>query len=257
MTGAGNHTYLIVADDRSAVLVDAGVGAPAHLEAIGARLAERGASLTDVIVTHGHGDHAEGAAAVARAHPSARFWKYPWAEEDGRFGVLWRRLGDGDRVALGPGDAVTALRTPGHSPDHLAVWHEGSRSVFTGDLVVRGGSVLIQASRGGRLADYLASLERIRALEPRVLYPAHGPAIDGADEAAEVLRAHIAHRLERERQVLDAVAGGASHVRAIAERIYHDLPPALEAAARENVRAHLEKLRDEGKVHDDGDRWSA
>jgi glyoxylase-like metal-dependent hydrolase (beta-lactamase superfamily II) len=252
MTGTGNHTYLLVSD-RTAVLVDAGVGAPAHLAEIAARLSEHHASLTDVLVTHGHGDHADGAAAVARAHPSARFWKYPWPEQDERFGVSWRRLDEGGRVPLGRDEAVEALHTPGHSPDHLAFWHAPSRSVFAGDLVVGGGSVMVQASRGGRLAEYLVSLERIRALEPRTLYPAHGPLVERPDE---VLATHIAHRLERERQVLDAVAGGASNVRAIAERIYHDLSPALEAAARENVRAHLEKLRDEGRVREDGDQWT-
>jgi glyoxylase-like metal-dependent hydrolase (beta-lactamase superfamily II) len=75
-------------------------------------------------------------------------------------------------------ESADALHTPGHSPDHLAFWHEPSRTIFTGDLVVRGSSVMIHWSRGGDLGQYLASLERLLALEPRRLLPAHGPAID-------------------------------------------------------------------------------
>ncbi len=253
MTGAGNHTYLVVSPDGHAVLVDAGVGDPRHLSALSAALEEAGARLDEVVVTHGHGDHADGVAAIARAHPGARFSKFPWAEQDSRFDVTWHRLADGQRVAVGEDESLVACHTPGHSPDHLAFWHEGSRSIFTGDLVINGGSVMIHASRGGRLGDYLASLERIRRLDPLRLYPAHGPEVTAPDE---VLAAHIAHRLDRERHVLEALAAGAANVRAIVERIYHELPPGLAVAAQENVRAHLEKLRDEGRVHEDGDRWT-
>src|SRR5262249_19519220 len=135
-------------------------------------------------------------------------------------------------------ERLRVVDTPGHSPDHVAFWHEASGTVFTGDLVVLGSSVMIDWSRGGDLGEYMRSLERVLALEPQSLLPAHGPLID---RPREVLTAYLDHRRLRERQVLAALAAGHATVEAIAESIYHGLDPALMAAARENVRAHLEK----------------
>jgi glyoxylase-like metal-dependent hydrolase (beta-lactamase superfamily II) len=102
------------------------------------------------------------------------FQKFPWPEEDDRYVVTWRALVDGDLVIAGD-ESLTALHTPGHSPDHVAFWHERTRTVFSGDLVTQGSSVMIHTSRGGNLAEYMASLERLLALQPRALLPAHGP----------------------------------------------------------------------------------
>jgi glyoxylase-like metal-dependent hydrolase (beta-lactamase superfamily II) len=109
--------------------------------------------LAAVLVTHGHRDHASGAPAIAAAHPAASFTKLPWPEEDAQYDVPWRSIGDGDQVRAG-GELLRALHTPGHSPDHLAFWHEASGTIFTGDLVVSGSSVMIHWSRGGDLGQY-------------------------------------------------------------------------------------------------------
>ena len=114
MTGSGNHTYLLVADDGAAVLVDAGVADPRHLDAIARQLDERRGRLRDVLVTHGHPDHAAGVTALARAHPAARFLKYPWPEEDARYLVEWRPIREGDRIeAAGDARVAARLRTIG------------------------------------------------------------------------------------------------------------------------------------------------
>jgi glyoxylase-like metal-dependent hydrolase (beta-lactamase superfamily II) len=214
-------------------------------------LDRHGARLERVLVTHGHGDHASGAPALAAAHPAAVFAKYPSPALDRR-GVDWQPLADGDVVPAG-GESLTVLHTPGHSPDHLAFWHEQTRTAFSGDLVVAGSSVMIQASRGGRLLDYMRSLERLISLEPRVLLPAHGRRVDNP---IALLNGYLEHRRMRERQVLEALASGQSSVQAIAESIYHGLSPDLLAAAHENVRAHLEKLKAEGRAFDEAGRWT-
>ena len=251
MTGRGNNTYLLIGARGEAVLIDAGVGEPRHLAELDRHLSDRGARLEHVLVTHAHPDHASGAPALAARHASARFHKTPWPEEDRRYAVRWEPIGDVDELDAG-GERLVALHTPGHSPDHLAFWHESSRTAFTGDLVTQGSSVMIQASRGGNLAQYLAALERIRALSPLRLFPAHGPEID---RPIELLTQYLEHRLMRERQVIAALASGHETVPAIAESIYDGLAPALMPAARENVRAHLEKLQAEGTAFEENGRW--
>jgi glyoxylase-like metal-dependent hydrolase (beta-lactamase superfamily II) len=180
------------------------------------------------------------------------FAKRPWPDEDAQYDVAWRTLDDGQVIQAG-GEPLTVIHTPGHSPDHLAFWHESSRTLFTGDLVVLGSSVMIHWSRGGDLAQYLDSLARLQALDPKRLLPAHGPSID---DPQAVLAGYIEHRLERERQVVAALGVGHSTVQAIAESIYDGLAPALMPAAQENVRAHLEKLKAEGRASHVNDRWA-
>jgi glyoxylase-like metal-dependent hydrolase (beta-lactamase superfamily II) len=123
--------------------------------------------------------------------------------------------------------------------------------MFTGDLVVAGGSVMIEASRGGNLTAYLRSLERVLDFGPRQLLPAHGPRID---DPPAVLRWYVQHRREREQQIVAALAAGNRTVEAIAESIYDGLDRRLIRAARETVRAHLDKLAADG-VAADRDGW--
>ncbi len=251
MTGGGNNTYL-VGEVGACVLIDAGIGEAAHLRAIDEALARRRTPLASVVVTHGHRDHASGAAALATRHPAASFEKFPWPEEDARYGVDWRALAEGDRVRIGD-DSLLVLHTPGHSPDHVVLWHQPSGSMFTGDLAVLGSSIVIDTSRGGNLVQYLASLERLLALEPTRLFPAHGPVVH---EPAALLQAYLDHRRFREDQVLAALGAGRCTVETIAESIYDGLGPELMAAARENVRAHLEKLRTEGRAREHHHAWT-
>jgi glyoxylase-like metal-dependent hydrolase (beta-lactamase superfamily II) len=199
-------------------------------------------------VTHGHADHASGAPAIAAAHPGVRVQKFPWRGVDEAAGVGWEALADADEVRLGD-DVLRVVHTPGHSPDHLVFWDPAARTAFTGDLVVRGGSVMIHASRGGKLGQYLSSLERVRQLGAVRLLPAHG---DPIDDPEAILQEYLAHRRMRERQVVEALAAGRRTVQAIADSIYHGLDPASEAGrARRTCGAHLDKLKDDGRAVED------
>lgn len=239
MTGAGNWTYLV--RGTRPVLIDAGTGVPCHLDAI---VAAAPTGPARVVVTHGHTDHASGAAALARRCPSARFSKLPWPERDREFAVSWEPLVDGQTIESESGP-LEVVHTPGHAPDHVALWHASSRTIFTGDLLVLGGTVVVPASRGGRLRDYLDSLERVAALHPARALPAHGPAVD---DPLALIAAYLAHRTAREGQILDALKAGDTTTERMAARIYVGLAPALVPMAQESVLAHLVKLQDDGRV---------
>lgn len=251
MTGDGNRTYLVAEPGGDALLIDAGVGVDAHLANLESTLNRLRSRLAMLFVTHAHADHISGAPAINSRFPGVVSWKFPWPEEDARYASsFWMPMMDGTGVQVA-GEHFVILHTPGHSPDHVVVWHKATQTMFSGDLVALGTSVVIQASRGGNLKQYLESLERIRRLKPARLLPAHGPDIDDPEP---VLSGYIAHRLMRERQVLDALRAGHRTIPAIAGSIYDDLSAALRPAAEENVRAHLEKLRDEGSVAAAGDQ---
>jgi glyoxylase-like metal-dependent hydrolase (beta-lactamase superfamily II) len=227
---------------RVTTLVDAGSGEPKHLEALEREL--NGDHLAQVVVTHGHTDHASGVTALAAKFSPVRFLKMPWPERDERWPVAWEPLGDGSTVAAGD-DTLTAVHTPGHAPDHLCFWHAGSRTLFCGDLATKGTTVFIPPNQQGDLVDYLASLERVLALRPARLLPAHGPVIDDPEA---VLRGYIEHRQEREQQIIGLLREGAIGPDAIVARLYRGLKDTLVPMARESVLAHLLKLEREGRA---------
>jgi endoribonuclease LACTB2 len=219
----GNNTWLIVG--REPALVDAGVGLPEHVDAVARAL--DGAALARVFVTHWHPDHVKGLPALKDRWP--------------RLTVVESA---GASVPAGDG-ALEIIPTPGHSPDHLCFYDRESGDLYCGDLARRGGTIVIPASKGGDLRAYLASLRRVRDLNPRRLLPGHGPIIE---DPASLIDEYITHREQREQQILKAILDGARTVPEIVRRVYPALPASLSDAAAESVRAHLVKLRDEGRA---------
>ena len=246
MTGDGNWTYLI--GRERPLLIDAGVGNKAHLDAIAERAP---AGPAHVLVTHAHSDHISGAPAIHERWPAAAFSKHPWPIRDPK--LPWQWLADGAIVATDEGD-LTVLHTPGHSPDHLTLWHADSRTLFVGDMLVQGSTVVIPASHGGSLVEYMASLDRILRLNPARALPAHGPVIE---DPAALIHGYVRHRAQREEQILAALSANATTVDAITDLIYPYLSSELLAMARESVLAHLQKLELERSVAHDGETWLA
>jgi glyoxylase-like metal-dependent hydrolase (beta-lactamase superfamily II) len=151
--------------------------------------------------------------------------------------------------------SLRALHTPGHTRGHLCFYEERTGALVTGDMIVGIGSVLIDPPEGD-VRDYLASLERLRAL-PKLtaIFGGHGPAIGVAREKIDH---YIAHRLEREANILVAVREGDGGLKEIVGRVYTDVHPKAHAMAERAVLAHLEKLEADGLVkRQEGGRYAA
>ena len=229
-TGPGTNTW-IVGDEPSVVVIDPGPDDDRHLAAIEAKLA--GAPVGVILVTHSHRDHLPLADKLA--------------ERTGARVLRWEHgLVDGDVVRSGRLN-LTALFTPGHAPDHLCFWLQEDRVLFTGDLILGRGSSMVTYPQGD-VAAYLRSLERIAELRPRMLFPGHW---DPVTEAEAKIAEYHAHRLERERQVVDELErGGPGTAAELTRRVYgaEVTSQDLLVAAEMTLRAHLRKLVDERRV---------
>src|SRR3954447_3959142 len=225
-TLSGTNTWLVGRDP--CWIVDPGPALPEHTNAVAAA-AERRGGVGGIVLTHGHADHTDGVAALVAATggPPVAAARFPADVA----------LSDGDEA--GP---FTAIATPGHAPDHLAFLAGGA--CFTGDAVLGEGSVFV-APDPGAMSGYLAALERLRETELDVLCPGHGPEVE--DPRAK-LGEYIAHRLDRERRLLDALDGGGRTVDELLDAAWSDAPAVLRPAAAVTLAAHLDKLEEEGRL---------
>lgn len=214
MTLEGTNTYLYGADPCA--VIDPGPDVEAHLDAIRAAADERG-GIGVVLLTHGHGDHADGAE---------------------RLGVEVVRPGDGEEVA-----GLRAIATPGHAPDHVCLM-TADGVCFSGDLVLGTGSTFVPPD-GGSLAAYMDSLRRVQEETIELIAPGHGPWI--TDPAAK-LAEYVEHREMRERRLLAALARGERSRDVLLDEAWSDVPAELREAAAMVMDAHLDKLRTEGRL---------
>jgi glyoxylase-like metal-dependent hydrolase (beta-lactamase superfamily II) len=208
LTLDGTNTYVV-----GRWVVDPGPALGSHVDAV-RHVANDG--IEGVVLTHSHADHSEAAEL---------------------FDVPVVLPGDGDEV--GP---FTAVATPGHSPDSVCLLT--GRTCFTGDTVLGEGSVFIAPGEGS-LSAYLDSLRRLRSLDLEVLCPGHGPYV--WDPAAK-LDEYIAHRLDRERRLVEALDSGLRSDEELLDAAWPEVPAELRPAAALTLGAHLEKLRSEGRL---------
>ena len=225
LTLSGTNTWVVGRDP--AYVVDPGPALDGHLDHVYAAI-EASGGLGGIALTHDHADHSEAVTVLRERFPA------PLAAARGEVDV---RLREG--VRFGP---LRALATPGHAPDHYALIAQ--RACFTGDAVLGEGSVFI-APDPGALAGYLDALARLGALELDVLCPGHGPPVW---EPRAKLEEYIAHRSERERLLLAALAEGRRSVTELLQAAWPDVPEALRPAAAVTLVAHLDKLAEEGRL---------
>jgi len=243
------NTYLLGRDEMA--LIDPAPTDGAEIERLRRALAsarsDHGRHVSQIWLTHHHRDHVGAVKAVQREFSLPVFAHRLAAGPLERAGIrLDGELEDGQRIELGgdPPFPVRVIHTPGHTRGHLAFFDETHGSLVTGDLVAGLGTIVIDPPEGD-MSEYLDSLERSAELEPKTLFPAHGPAIL---EAVEKLHSYREHRLWREEKVLEAWRAGKKTPREMVEDVYDDTPKAAHRIAERQIAAHLERLEALGKL---------
>jgi glyoxylase-like metal-dependent hydrolase (beta-lactamase superfamily II) len=231
----GTRTYLL----GETAVIDPGPDIDSHIEAIRAAMPR----LNTILITHRHGDHAPAAVPLKRL-TGARILAPRGVLDDG---IVDQRISDGETIAV-EDETLAVIGTPGHTSEHVCFLTTAG-DLFTGDTVLGEGTTAIFPPDGS-MRDYIASLRVLLTRNPKRIFPAHGPT---RDDAATLIEQYIAHRLQRENQVLGSLIAGDKSIAAMRQRIYPDLDPRLHGAAEIQIAAHLTKLIDEGRVAgDDG-----
>ena len=251
MTGAGPNSYL-VGEPGHWTVIDPGPVSVAHRQAL---LAAAEGHIERILVTHTHRDHSPGAAALTQATGAPVYGRVadhpPWQDES--FAPTLELRG-GERLALTSGATLRVIHTPGHASNHLCYLLEEERTLFTGDHIMQGSTVVINPPDGD-MAAYLDALRSLLEVDLEWLAPGHGFLVDAPHAA---LRSLIAHRLRREAKVLAALQScGPAALEALVPAVYEDTPVALHGVAARSLLAHLLKLQAEGTARLDGEAWSA
>jgi len=223
-TLTGTRTYLL--DDFA--VIDPGPAIDSHIRAISQMMPK----LRTIFITHRHGDHAP-AALPLKIATGARIVA-PQGVVD-----------ETDQIVRG-GEIVEGLEviaTPGHTREHVC-YFTSDRDLFTGDTILGQGTTAIFPP-DGNMGDYVRSLQTLRERNPRRIFPAHGRT---RDDAVALIDEYIAHRMQRERQVIEAIRAGARTIPEMRRRIYTELDERMQGAAEVQIQAHLIKLQDEGQV---------
>jgi glyoxylase-like metal-dependent hydrolase (beta-lactamase superfamily II) len=232
MTLDGTNTWVVAEPGSSSVLVvDPGPDDEQHLRRVldAARAGDR--RVTQIVLTHGHPDHAAGAARFAELAGA------PVAALDPAQRLGSEGFGPGQRLLAGNCE-LRVVATPGHTADSLSLLLEADGALLTGDTVLGRGTTVI--AEDGSLGDYLRTLDELRSLADeaalQVLLPGHGPLLS---DPAAVIDYYIAHRRERLEQVRAALAAGARTPAEVVAVVYADVDRSLWPAAEQSVRAQL------------------
>jgi len=240
MTLEGTNTWLLAAPHtRGCVVVDPGPDDEQHLRAILTDVGDAGQQVQRILLTHGHPDHAEGAAHLAA------LTKAPVQALDPRHRVGSQGLAPGDELVV-DSLRVLVVSAPGHTSDSVAFLLPDAGALLTGDTVLGAGWTVV-AFPDGQLGEYLHTLSRLRDVvhgqHVSQILPGHGPVVT---DPAERIDAYLEHRSQRLAQVRAAVASGATTADQVVATVYADVPVALWPAAKLSVQAQLAYLRQPG-----------
>lgn len=246
------HTNCFIVGSKEFVVIDAASKDKNEQEKLFMyvdQLIADGGSCKAIIVSHLHADHVGGEIALKKHFfdkfgAEIRVFAHEKTGESLGQAIHFDEFIDDEDVfkladSVGNSFLLTALHTPGHARGHLCFYDEEFGFLLTSDNVLSLGSVLIALPEGD-MTDYLSSLERMKNLPNlNFLCGSHGAANSNAKRK---IQEYIVHRLEREKQILDAMNTGAQTPEKIAKIVYQNLDPNLFPLAIESVRAHIAKI---------------
>lgn len=238
------HTNCYVIGRDEAVVIDPASPYADEQAILDRVLANR--NIREIWLTHLHRDHVSGANHLKKQR-GVKIAAHPITLRDLEGFVEVDRVFAPDELLELPGTPGWRLRvihTPGHARGHVCVFEENTGSLITGDLMAGLGTVVIDPPEG-HMATYLDSLKRMQELPLSALFPAHGPVMANPKQK---IQAYIDHRLDREAKILAAWVDGVREPSAIVGKVYTDVSPAMYGLAERSVIAHLEKLREDGKI---------
>ncbi len=237
------HTNCILIGEEEYLLIDPGSDLPGELDSLCDQidqLSDMGAKMRAIVVTHSHPDHVDGVGYV-RERYGAPVWAHEATAAQVDFDVD-RRLAEGDIIDLegDPGWRVHVMHTPGHDPGHLCLYEETTRTLVAADMVANPGTIVVSEQYGGNMDQFIASLERLMAMdEPRLIIPSHGWPVGRAEQ---IFHKHRDHRLWRENKIREAYDAGHREFKALLAAAYDDAKPEAMPLAEHALRAHLTRL---------------
>jgi glyoxylase-like metal-dependent hydrolase (beta-lactamase superfamily II) len=246
-TGTGT---ILVGGQNDVAIIDPGPDLEDHKQAIEEAVGSR--RVTHVLVTHNHLDHSGCARELADMFDAPLCGRRGLSVHNDA-GAARVEAGDDENFspdievadgweASGKGWTVSAVHTPGHTAEHFCYALEEERTLFCGDHVMAW-STSVVTPPDGHMGDYIASLARVRDMDFKRLVPTHGSHIDNP---RSFIDAYIGHRLRRREEIVGQLQRGVETIRAMVDRLYHDLEPALRPAAALSIWAHLIQLVEEG-----------
>jgi glyoxylase-like metal-dependent hydrolase (beta-lactamase superfamily II) len=239
MTLQGTNSYVIDCGSKEALVIDPGPAIERHVEALIETARGLKLGIAAIAITHGHPDHAPAAAVLARA-TGAGVYAHPASVVSHDFDLPLE-----GELRVGK-TALRVIDAPGHTFDHVVFGLAAQRALFTGDVILGEGTVVI-APPGGAMRPYQATLQRLADEFPdaRTIYGGHGPVV--TDARAKIAE-YIAHRKMRERELLEELARGEATIPQMVLAIYGSARPVLWPAMARQMLAYLIALEREGRV---------
>jgi glyoxylase-like metal-dependent hydrolase (beta-lactamase superfamily II) len=250
------------------VLVDTGVHEPGSMAQLELALAMAGWQLEDVrllVCTHAHSDH-YGQAATILDRVGCELWMHPNhrhttvekydADRFAGFPLPDRHLVDGVEVESDLG-TWQAVETPGHAPSHVCLWQPERRLLISGDHLL--GRVALSLDFGHTpdpAGEFLRSLDRVEALNPRLCLSGHGRTFTDVQGHIDAYRALMDDGLAKTESIVRS--DGPLRSVAIVARVFGaDLAPLAVEWREKEVRSYLRHLEVGGRVVADGSgRWA-